>query len=479
MNVAIKVSMLAGAVLLGSVSVEAAPFGQYYAFGDSLSDNGRVLRETGYDATTVVGPAFFNAAGIYQNGYWSNAPNFTEVVPSLIGVPYVPSNGFAIGGAQSVHQDPSPLLSPVFAWGLPDQIDTFASWIGRFASNDLINLWIGYNDLTQIPATATQAEQNASIAGIVSNTASAITRLAALGGREFVVFDQQTYRPDGRGSLAQELNVELGAALQPLSVNGLDILYFDVNSILNGLRANPAAFGFAADAGTISCAQVPACAQNGNVTGLENQYISPEGIHLTGPVNTIVAQALASELNASVPVTEPGTLALLVSGLGGMIGMLHWRRVPLGRLSRPEETAAAALSLASDESSSMAGSDLHVGGGMAQVREETTMLKRTSPFRHPRWQETPGRRVLAATADPLITGRVNGQGGPRGADVRHHRSALAVGECPLPRAARSRADRQFPARAGTLVAGRVGPLWVEGGPSSCRGRAPRQTRACA
>ena len=326
MNVTIKGFVLAGAVLLGSLSAEAAPFGQYYAFGDSLSDNGRVLRETGYDAPAVVGPLIFNAPGIYQGGRWSNAPNFTEVVPSLIGVPSVPANSFAVGGAVSVHQDPSPLLSPAFAWGLPDQIDTFASRVGRFASNDLINLWIGYNDLTQIPTTATQAAQNASIAGIVSNTTSAITRLAALGGRDFVVFDQQTYRPDGRGSLAQELNAELGAALQPLSASGLNILYFDVNSILNGLRANPTAFGFLPNAGTVACNADPACAPNGATTGLENQYISPEGIHLTGPVNTIVAQALARELNASLAVPEPGTLALLISGLGGMVGILRVRR---------------------------------------------------------------------------------------------------------------------------------------------------------
>lgn len=42
-------------------------------------------------------------------------------------------------------------------------------------------------------------------------------------------------------------------------------------------------------------------------------------------------------------------------------------RVPLGRLARPEEIAAAASFLASDDSSYMAGSDLHVDGGMAQV----------------------------------------------------------------------------------------------------------------
>ncbi len=42
-------------------------------------------------------------------------------------------------------------------------------------------------------------------------------------------------------------------------------------------------------------------------------------------------------------------------------------RVPVGRLAHPEEIAGAALFLVSDDSSYMAGSDLYVDGGMAQV----------------------------------------------------------------------------------------------------------------
>jgi NAD(P)-dependent dehydrogenase (short-subunit alcohol dehydrogenase family) len=42
-------------------------------------------------------------------------------------------------------------------------------------------------------------------------------------------------------------------------------------------------------------------------------------------------------------------------------------QIPLNRMGRPEEIAAAALFLASDEASFVAGAELSVDGGMAQV----------------------------------------------------------------------------------------------------------------
>lgn len=58
---------------------------------------------------------------------------------------------------------------------------------------------------------------------------------------------------------------------------------------------------------------------------------------------------------ASTPEEEQALVASLVA------------QTPLGRLGRPEETAAVALFLASDESSFMTGAEVFVDGGAAQV----------------------------------------------------------------------------------------------------------------
>ncbi len=69
-----------------------------------------------------------------------------------------------------------------------------------------------------------------------------------------------------------------------------------------------------------------------------------------------------------VNVLSPGpTETPVLAGVSDDVRAVILSRVPLGRLARPEEIASAALFLASDESSYMAGSDLHVDGGMAQV----------------------------------------------------------------------------------------------------------------
>jgi NAD(P)-dependent dehydrogenase (short-subunit alcohol dehydrogenase family) len=80
------------------------------------------------------------------------------------------------------------------------------------------------------------------------------------------------------------------------------------------------------------------------------------------------------ESGVRVNVLSPGPIA--TPGLRGLAGTPEQQQAleagliaqtPLGRLGQPEETAAVALFLASDDSSFMTGSEVFADGGLAQV----------------------------------------------------------------------------------------------------------------
>lgn len=79
-------------------------------------------------------------------------------------------------------------------------------------------------------------------------------------------------------------------------------------------------------------------------TGIRINVLSPGGTETPGLHDLFGASGQSEELLASLAA-----------------------QTPLGRIGRPEETAAVALFLASDESSFMTGSEVFVDGGMAQV----------------------------------------------------------------------------------------------------------------
>lgn len=67
------------------------------------------------------------------------------------------------------------------------------------------------------------------------------------------------------------------------------------------------------------------------------------------------------------PVETPGLKGLAPSGQQQALLDAEASRVPMGRVGRPEEIAAAVLFLASDESSFMTGTEMFVDGGERQI----------------------------------------------------------------------------------------------------------------
>jgi NAD(P)-dependent dehydrogenase (short-subunit alcohol dehydrogenase family) len=83
------------------------------------------------------------------------------------------------------------------------------------------------------------------------------------------------------------------------------------------------------------------------------------------------ARTWANELaprNIRVNVVSPGPVdTAMFDAVTDEVREALTKLIPLGRLGRPEEVAAAALFLASDESSFITGAELCIDGGMAQV----------------------------------------------------------------------------------------------------------------
>lgn len=89
-------------------------------------------------------------------------------------------------------------------------------------------------------------------------------------------------------------------------------------------------------------------------------------------VRTAAAELVASGIRVNTLSPGPVDTPIIEGQVGSPEAAEEFRKqaasfVPLGRIGRPEELAAAALFLASDESSFSTGTDLVVDGGMTQL----------------------------------------------------------------------------------------------------------------
>jgi len=278
----------------------AAQFGQFFFFGDSLSDAGSfkpVLPPGTGKFTTNPGPIW---AEVLAQRYGSTA------TPANQG-----GNDYAEGGAR-VTQLPGFPASPPTGTATPVsvQVQQFLAK-GAVDPHALYSVWAGANDLfvqlglAQTGAiTPTQLQANLATAAV--QLVQQVGILNAAGARYIMVFNLPDVgnTPFGRGSgqgpsisaLSSFFNSTLSTGLDALHV---DVIRLNIFSLLNEVVANPAAYGFT-NASSPACT-VPSllCTSSTLVDpNAAKTYVFADSVHPTTAGHQVIADYAASVIEA-------------------------------------------------------------------------------------------------------------------------------------------------------------------------------------
>ncbi len=233
-------------------AAHAASFSQLYVFGDSLSDVGNVLRDTGGLVPPPVIPAANGSLSIgYANGRFSNGAIWVDYLAKDLGLGVDTKNDFAYGGATTGRDNGlNPLLGTNLP-GLQQQITTFQSQNPVPDQKALYVLWAGANDYLNPNLTDPQG----TVGSAIANLSTAITQLAGSGAKNFLIANLPDLgklpltrgdlaRSQGLSFLSSAHNTALAQTLGVLpSTLGVNIIPLDVNDLVNQAIASPSRFG--------------------------------------------------------------------------------------------------------------------------------------------------------------------------------------------------------------------------------------------
>ncbi|WP_186115923.1 autotransporter domain-containing protein [Burkholderia gladioli] len=315
----------------------------FYALGDSLTDNGRVVRLTGIlpNATSTI----------FRDGRSSDGPVWAEYLPGLIGANFRADDDYAINGALSGHGGYLNIVANQPAWrnmpGFIDQVDELLAAHPRLGANDLVGIWIGTNDQDLTKAALNGIEPFLGVprptdiaqmsAYTLSNLNTQLQRLVDAGARQFVVLNLNDDAGSRPGYV--DYNGKLPGELAQFSRRGVNVHLFDVAGLLNQMRANPAAYGLN-DTPEVQCRVVPAC--NSGSVAVQNTYLTADGTHVMTSVHQYIARYIANQLDApaalatapemgldAVRASTQQALAMAEGGAGGPARTMLSERVSI------------------------------------------------------------------------------------------------------------------------------------------------------
>ena len=284
-------------------------YSTFWAFGDSLSDNGNLFAATG-----IPGAPYFN-------GRFSDGPVWNEGIINQFArengqAPAVSALGlntgnFAIGAALAT--DKTNLLGPLP--GLAAQVGAFLTSTAVTGSNPLLSFWAGANDVFQnidgLGGGVTAAREAAdAVVGVI----------AALSANpvfdDFLVFNLPDLglTPRFAGTVLQQeatdaaeaFNTRLDIGLAFLAPN-INVTKIDVLNLLRDATANPGAFGVT----------------NTNAPCIAVLVVCPtslffDDVHPTAKVHALIEAEVRSAL-APVPLPAGGMLLVFAVATFGAV----------------------------------------------------------------------------------------------------------------------------------------------------------------
>jgi phospholipase/lecithinase/hemolysin len=312
-----------------AASLSAGQIDAIYAFGDSLSDAGNVYALSG---GTIPGSA-------YSSGRFTNGNVWVQDLGADLGLAVTASidggTDYAYGSAQSgvTLFNPSAPFPSFDLTGASGQIAQYQATHPTADPNALYTIWIGSNDLDAIPASATPAQIAMDLGQITTNIDSAITTLAGEGAQDFLIADVPDLgkTPEaiagGPGAIAaaSALSAEFDYSFLIPSLSaipGVDLSVLDTYALLDGIVANPSAYGF--DDVTDACLTGVDYSNysGGTACATPNTYLFWDQEHPTAAANALVAAAAAS-----IVTPEPSSLGLASLGALGLLFLFsRWQK---------------------------------------------------------------------------------------------------------------------------------------------------------
>lgn len=322
----LRIGLLVAAAIVISSSVGLAAtispgqVTQIVTFGDSLSDAGNASIATngtvpgpGYATRTVTGVPF--PVGYFTNPQTGTGPSglwidqfaakvgVADPSPALAG-----GSNYAVGGA---------LTGSANLGDMQTQVGLFlTTHPGNASPTALYTLWGGSNDIfaAQNPVTA------------ADNIASQIQQLAADGGKNFLWLNlpglgevpalNGTPASTAANLASQAFDLEWAAQVSILDSLGINVIGVNVDTLFNGILANPTAYGFSnvADA----CNATPGCDPN--------TFLYWDDVHPTTYADSLVADLAYQDAFGPAATPEPPTVTLFALGGIGLLLLSRSRR---------------------------------------------------------------------------------------------------------------------------------------------------------